>query len=205
MSKAADRKAKLRNDLIDAAEARIAADGVASLRARDLAADVGCSLGSIYNVFDDLHTLVLHANLRTLLHIEKVMIEAVSETDEKPVECLISLALAYFDFANHHTKPWRGLFDHIFPEGHDTPDWMFQGQIELLRHIRRPLRQIFPDRGDEETFFIAQTLFSAVHGVVELSLDDRTVGLPIKAVPGQLKLLVHSFVEGYAKSIEKGE
>ena len=197
MSKATERKAKLHSDLIDAAEKRIATHGVARLRARDLAADVGCSLGSIYNVFDDLHTIVLHANLRTLRQMDKVMTEAAADVDISPVDRLLNLAWAYFDFANTHTNPWRGLFDHVFPAGLDTPDWMFQGQIELLRHIQRPLAQVLPDKGDEEVFLITQTLFSAIHGIVELSLDDRTVGLPKDAVRDQIKTLICAFLEGH--------
>ena len=111
MSKATERKAKLHADLISAAEARIAANGVESLRARDLAADVGCSLGSIYNVFSDLHAIVLQANLRTLNEIDEIMAEVVADEEQGPVERMIRLAHAYHDYALNNRNTWRGLFD----------------------------------------------------------------------------------------------
>ncbi len=199
MSKAKERKAKLQADLIDAAEARIASHGLVNLRARDLANDVGCSLGSIYNVFDDIHMLILHANMRTLVRIDKVMTDAAGGVEDKPLDGLVGLACAYFDFADSHTKPWRALFDHAFPENHDLPDWIYQGQVQLLQHIEQPLQQLLPDAQPEDVHLIARTLFSAVHGIVELSLDDRTVGLPKETVPDQLKLLVCACLEGYEK------
>ncbi|NKB50633.1 MAG: TetR/AcrR family transcriptional regulator [Rhizobiaceae bacterium] len=197
MSKATERKAKLHADLVDAAETRIASHGVASLRARDLANDVGCSLGSIYNVFDDLHTLILHANMRTLDRIDKVMTDAAGDVEKDPLNGLVGLAWAYFDFADSQTRTWRALFDHAFPEDHELPDWIYQGQVELLQHIEQPLQQILPDAQPERVQLIARTLFSSVHGIVELSLDDRTVGLPKEAVRDQLRLLVCGFLAGY--------
>ena len=62
----ADRRQSLRDGLIAAAEQAIAAEGLAGLRARDLARQVGCALGAIYNVFADLDDLIIAANARTL-------------------------------------------------------------------------------------------------------------------------------------------
>src|SRR5215472_11285808 len=64
------RRRKLQDDLIDAAESAIAAGGLSALHARDLARAVGCALGAIYNVVPDLHALVFHVNSRTLAMIE---------------------------------------------------------------------------------------------------------------------------------------
>lgn len=196
MSKASQRKAQLHSDLIDAAEKRIAEHGVTQLRARDLAKDVGCSLGSIYNVFDDLHDLILHTNARTLMAIDEVMAASVAGEGEGPRAIMVNLAWAYFEFAVNHNKPWRGLFDHAFPKDYDSPEWMYEGQLKLLKHIEEPLSETRPNASAEEISLIARTLFSAVHGVVELALDDRTVGLPLEAVRDQLRMLIESFLEG---------
>ena len=63
--KVAIRQAKLREALIDAAEAQIEAGGLSTLKARPLAQAAGCSLGAIYNIFDDLDALVMAVNGRT--------------------------------------------------------------------------------------------------------------------------------------------
>ncbi|MFT6075628.1 MAG: AcrR family transcriptional regulator, partial [Yoonia sp.] len=58
-SKTETRRTELRNKLIDIAEKTIATEGLSALRARDLAAQAGCAVGAIYNVFGDLAELAL--------------------------------------------------------------------------------------------------------------------------------------------------
>ena len=48
--KTAERKQNLKMALIAAAERAVAARGLAGLKARSLAAEVGCAVGAIYNV-----------------------------------------------------------------------------------------------------------------------------------------------------------
>ena len=55
----ADRHGELRARLIDVAERTIAENGLAALKARDLAREAGCSVGTIYNVFEHLDELIL--------------------------------------------------------------------------------------------------------------------------------------------------
>ena len=56
-----ERRGRLREALIEAAMAAIRAQGLASLKARDLARSAGCALGAIYNVFPDLDALISEA------------------------------------------------------------------------------------------------------------------------------------------------
>src|SRR5688500_10576783 len=67
------RRQQLGEALITAAERAIEARGLGGLKARELAQEVGCAVGAIYNVFPDLDALVLHANLRTLASFEAVI------------------------------------------------------------------------------------------------------------------------------------
>ena len=73
---------------------------------------------------------------------------------------------------------------------------MYEGQLKLLNHIEKPLAELWPNATTEEISLISRTLFSAVHGVVELSLDDRTVGLPPESARNQLEILITSFLDG---------
>ena len=59
----------LRKRLVDAAEARIASQGLAALKAREVTADAGCALGALYTAFDDLDRLILQVNSRTLVRL----------------------------------------------------------------------------------------------------------------------------------------
>ena len=197
MSKVAERKAKLHDDLVARAQSVIAERGLENLRARDLATDVGCSLGQIYNVFEDLDALILNVSLKTLIDIDGVMTESARRTaGEPPAAAMIDLSHSYFQFVVENTNLWRTLFEHALPANREVPDWIIEKQVTLLDHISKPLAQLSPSLSEAELRQTAQLLFSAVHGVVNLSVDQRTTGLPADQVKPQLELLVGMFVRG---------
>src|ERR1700674_5492333 len=73
MAKQSYRYAELRTRLIDAAERTIAEKGLAALRARDLAQEAGCAVGTIYNVFEHLDGLILCVGSRTLVMLDAAL------------------------------------------------------------------------------------------------------------------------------------
>lgn len=139
---AADRRQALREGLIAAAGQAIAAEGLAGLRARDLARDVGCALGAIYNVFADLDDLVLAVNARTLAVLERDLARARPPGDPQGAEAAIAaleaLALAYADFAAANMLRWRAVFDHRLPRGRSVPDWYVSEQARLFDYVAAP-------------------------------------------------------------------
>src|SRR5450756_2833489 len=66
MSKALERRAKLRQALIEASEQAIAAKGLSGLKTRDLARQIGCANGAVYNLVEDIDELILRVGSRTL-------------------------------------------------------------------------------------------------------------------------------------------
>ena len=68
--KTAERRQNLKDTLITLAERIIDRQGLSAVRARDLAAQAGCAVGAIYNVFADLDDVILGVNQRTLFEIE---------------------------------------------------------------------------------------------------------------------------------------
>src|SRR6201987_211563 len=66
MSKALERREKQRGELILAAERAIAQKGLAGLTTRDLAREIGCANGAVYNLVEDVDELILRVGSRTL-------------------------------------------------------------------------------------------------------------------------------------------
>ncbi|MEM6465546.1 MAG: TetR/AcrR family transcriptional regulator, partial [Pseudomonadota bacterium] len=111
MSVVAERRSKLADALIDATLTRIEADGLKSLRARDLAKDVGCSLGAIYNVFRDLDDLLFHANAQTLRDLGRALAEVSEKVpDQSPENRLIALADGFLSFCQERPRRWYAHF-----------------------------------------------------------------------------------------------
>ena len=179
MSKADERRSDLRADLIRLAEGQIARSGMASLRARDLARDAGCAVGAIYNVFADMNALILAVNGRTFARIGAEVAGAVTGHEALPPEQrLILLARAYLNFADQNHHLWRALFDIDLPDDAAVPDWYRADLKRLFSHIAVPVSQIFQDLAGKELDLMVRALFSSVHGIVVLGLQNRISGVP---------------------------
>ncbi len=179
MSAVEDRRAALRETLIDAAERRVEADGLASIRARDLAKEAGCSVGAIYNIFDDLDALILAVNLRTFAKMGTEIRQAMAEAgDVPPAQRMIVMANAYLDYASAHPRRWRTLFDFKMSTESDVPEWYLKALGELFELIATPLRELFPEAEPERIDMLTRGLFSSVHGIVLLGVESRISGVP---------------------------
>lgn len=181
VSKSQARRAELREKLVVAAETRIARDGVAELRARDLAKDAGCALGAIYNVFDDLNAIIIAVNGRTFQRLGQAVAGSFDGSEE-PVQHLIVMSTAYLRFAEANTNLWRALFDLKMVDDGMVPDWYRQALNDLFAYIADPVSKLFPNDTREDLHLMTRALFSSVHGIVILGLENRISGVPSEQV-----------------------
>ena len=192
-----ERRGRLREALIEAAERRIGADGLSALKARDLAKDAGCALGAIYNVFPDLDALVMAVKSRTLAAIDAAMSQ-IGEAfgDQAPALRLEKLGLTYLDFAMRQPRLWRCLFEHRLPDHYEVPAWYNEQLADLFRHLMVPLNELFPARAAEDRNEMAQALFAGVHGIVALGLDGKLGAVTQDIITGRIRFLVRAALEG---------
>lgn len=184
------RKAVLRQKLIDLAEAQIAQDGLASLRARDLAREAGCAVGAIYTHFEDLGALVLEVNGRTFERLGAAVGEAVAASaTEPPIRRLVAMSHAYLHFAGTHPRLWRALFD-VEMTAEDVPDWYVAALNQLFAFIAEPIGELVPDATPETLDLMVRTLFSSVHGIVWLGLENRISAVPQAQLEEMIELLL---------------
>jgi AcrR family transcriptional regulator len=198
MSKALERRDKLREALILAAERSINSGGLAALKTRELAREIGCANGAVYNLVADMDELTLLVGSRTLKRLDASLTAAESKGPKSPVETLVRIALAYCDFAADNTGLWRALFEHRMAPGKPIPDWAVDEQMALFRHIYRPLAALFPKRSAAELGVTARSLFSAVHGMVLLGLEQKLIAVPIEALRAEIATMVRAMVNGLA-------
>lgn len=204
---ASQRRELLKTALLDAAEEIIARDGLAALRARDLASAAGCALGAIYNAFDDLDAIVFAVNMRTLALIDRELSAAAATRTPATAEDgggapdsdsgrLMRLAAAYLGFAATHGPRWRALFEHHLPDGRLVPPWYAAELNRLFRHVEEPLRGIRPGLDADELPKLARTVFSAVHGVVSLGLEQKLGSIPHRRLRRQTAAIVAAIARG---------
>ena len=191
------RHQKLHDRLVAEADAAIARTGLANLRARDLAEAAGCSVGAIYSVFPDLDALILAVNARTLKAIDAAMRGVPPAAD--PVEHLVRLAEAYLDFAVAHRPRWTALFAHTLADDRPVPEWFAEQRQVAFSHIEGPLRILAPDMEADGRALLARSMFSAVHGVVTLGLDEKVAAMPMPVLRAQLRMVVAALGRGFSQ------
>jgi AcrR family transcriptional regulator len=196
MSKTLERRNKLRESLILAAERSIAGKGLSGLKTRELAREIGCANGAVYNLVEDVDELILQVGSRTLHRLDAELTQAEGDGSVSPRDVLVRIAIAYCDFAAANLELWRALFEHRMERGKPIPDWAVSDQMELFRHIYRPLAALFPAWSPEQLSVTARSLFSAVHGMVTLGLEQKLIAVPIEALRNEIAIIVSAMVDG---------
>lgn len=193
---AKNKKEILKEKILNAAESRMKAQGLTALRARDVTKDAGCALGSLYNAYEDLDLLILAVNSRTLARLYASLKDA-SIAQFAPRDKLLALALAYLDFATANPNLWAALFDHRMQPDTAVPQWHLEEHALLIAEVIGPLSQLSPKLDGDALAARARTVFSAVHGIVKLSLEGRFVALDPDLIRTELSEFVSQYLQGY--------
>lgn len=189
-TKASLRRDDLRLRLIDLAEAQIAAQGAASLKARELAGQAGCAVGAIYNVFDDMTALVMQVNVQTFARLGEMAVASLAEVQEAPPrEQMVALGRAYLHFAADNLHLWRALFD-VSGAGAAIPEWYRVALANLFAQIEGPIAALFPGLDRRALDLMVRALFSSVHGIVLLGLNNRTPAAPLAEIEAMIAMVL---------------
>lgn len=188
------RRRKIFEDALKAAKKIAQKKGLRGLTARRIAKDIGCSVGTIYNVFDNLDTLILHLNGATLdaLYEELAKVEATGDAQS----AARALTESYVVFVQDNMNLWNVIFEHVWPNDYPIPDW-YHGKIErLLKLLAKALAPLFP-RGEEMPNHQAATvLWSGLHGICSLAAAGKLGIISLGTATTLSDLLVTNFVTG---------
>src|SRR5437899_12268588 len=196
MSKALESRAKFREELILAAERSISAGGLAGLKTRELARQIGVANGAVYNLVEDMDELILRVGSRTLSKLDAALTAAESNGPALPRETLVRIAVAYCDFAAENLELWRTLFEHRMAPEKPIPEWAIEEQMNLFRHIYHPLAKLFPKWSADELGITARSLFASVHGMVSLGLEQKLIAVPDARLRDEIATIVKATIKG---------
>ena len=179
--------------MLDIGRNLIATKGLRSLKVRDVADAAGCSIGSVYNEFGDFDGLILTVNRQTMQALTTRLV-AVSTDD--PISQLHGLAATYLEFATTHANLLRSLFEHRMEDDRPFPDDILQMVMQAFELMYPPLVRLLPERDPQHIALLARILFSAVHGIISLGLEERMVAVPPEALRQQLAQFVDTHLAG---------
>lgn len=192
-------RAELRETLISAATRLISERGYPALKARELAAEVGCAVGSIYNAFPDLDALLLTVKARVLDDLENEVTRQlgpfVPAGPDAAAARFQALGRVYLEFAARNWRLWSSAFEHRANESEALGAYMVRLDA-ILTNIEQPLGALLPHADSPSRRKLARTLFAAVHGVVSLGLDGRLGAISESDLHAQVQLLLAATLRG---------
>lgn len=190
---------RLRQKAITIAAAIVEREGLAALQARRVSRDADCSVGTLYNVFGDMDGLVIALNQTTVRRLGEDLIRSFTATEGRAVEArLTDLALTYMRFAHDNLALWRAVFEHRLAEGAEIPEEYRADQARLLALIETVVAAEITD--DALRRRAARALFAAIHGIVQLALDQKLSGFDRDATEAEIRFVVSAVSNGLARA-----
>lgn len=184
------KKNRRRLQILEIARNIVAYKGLKSLKVRDVAEAAGCSVGSVYNEFGDFDGVILTVNRETVQALTE-RLGGVPAGD--PVVQLYGLAETYLEFFAENANLLRSLFEHRMEDDRPYPDDILQMVMDAFALMHPPLVRVLPDADDVKIALLSRTLFSAVHGIISLGLEERMVAVP----PQMLRQQVMQFLDAH--------
>lgn len=185
--------------MTDIAERLVANEGLSAVQARRVAQEADCSVGTLYNIFGGLDGLIIAVNRRSLSALgQKLDTVARSGSGQGIPDRLLALALAYRDFAMDETQRWRAMFEHRMESGGSIPADYREEQDVLFGLVEQVIAHAIADTTHLKS--AARALFSGVHGILALALDNKLGAQSADETERQIRFLVGAVSRGLAAS-----
>ncbi len=169
--------------------------GLARFTARDVAKQVGYSVGTLYNVFGSYDGLLTAINGRTLeLWAEDLRARLEKAGDDR----IGALVRGYFEFAGQNHHVWLAVYEHHMADGSAAPRWYEDLVTDLMRIVAGEIIAVLPGADSSTALSLASSLAAVVHGHCLFAVY-RTFELLGETAPAEVALARVREVIGVAR------
>lgn len=189
---------ELREIALQAAEQLVAAHGLAGLSTRKVVGRIGYTVGSLYLIFRNLDDLIAQMNERTLDVLQERLRSAAA--GRPPAAALRALAQAYIAFALAETHRWLALYQHRMPEGQSVSESFATKVEQMFELVQRELALLDPRRPPADNALAARALWSGVHGICILGLDQKLEAVGGRSIQEVTDSLLDHYLAGFIQA-----
>lgn len=192
---------ELRDLILSSASNIIEKEGFSALTARKIAADIGYTPGTLYNVFQSMDGLTLVLNGMTLEKLLPVLANSKeANKDKAPEEIMKAMARAYRDFATTNRERWVIMFKHELSDKEEIPEWFRDKTALLFQPLESVLKDHFTFSSDKERQITARSLWAAIHGIYFL---HETGKLPLLDGDDVCESMTDALIDNCVKGLRK--
>ncbi|WP_054530861.1 TetR/AcrR family transcriptional regulator [Erythrobacter sp. SG61-1L] len=152
---------ELREMLVALGHAHMAEAGLARFSGREVAKRAGYSVGTIYNVFGSLDTLIAAINTRTFGLWADHLRSRLASGEPDRIRLLVE---GYFTFAFENSNLWNAIFDHHLPADFELSEADRLQRGELTAIVIEEIAAILPAPERVGLPRLAASLVAVVHG-----------------------------------------
>src|SRR5476649_2612161 len=155
-------RGELRELMLEIGHRQLAEVGLARFSARDVAKQVGYSVGTLYNVFGSYDELMLAINARTLAAwVSHLGAHLAQDPDGDRIATLVR---GYFEFADANPNTWIAIYEYKTTDGAPAPAWFQTVVAELMGVVAAEIAAALPKAAPAKVAALARSLVATVHG-----------------------------------------
>lgn len=169
----------------------MALKGYREFSIRQVAKNMGYTVGTLYNLFGSYNQFVLRINAVTL----DKMFEAVSKDKEEQKNMSIKrLAKGYIEFAHKNFHAWTALFEFNLSQGEALPDY-YQAKIhKLFTLVEESLSEHTMDEAHAKS--MAKVVWASIHGICQLGLTGKLETVGAESIGQMTDMLINQVLVG---------
>jgi AcrR family transcriptional regulator len=181
---------ELTSMIIDAACKIIEKHGFEKLSTRKIAAEIGYTVGTLYNLFKNLDDIIINVNNKTLDALIIVLNKALADPSEDKIK---NIALAYQEFALSQKNLWLLLFEYQFPDNQEFPRWYKEKIDKLFEIVGSAIKVNAKSMDATDTKHSIAVLWSGIHGICLLNHKGKFKRVGIN----DTQALLSNFIDNY--------
>lgn len=177
----------------------ISQDGIHQFSARAVAKKMGYTVGTLYNIFQDCHDLIMQVNATTLDVLYDFIKEQLDES-MTPRQRATRICLSYWEFAEQNQARWSALFEsEIRDRPEELPSWYFEKVDKLFALVHAEVVALLPGADEKEITQMKKLVWGSVHGICQLhfraQLNHPSAGR-LDPIPELIERLIESYFPG---------
>lgn len=185
---------QIREMALAACESLIGKEGLKSLSTRKVASEIGYTAGTLYQVFKNFDDMIMQLNARTLSRLQSQMMQVQRYSANKR---LTQYGNLYITFANKQPELWHLLFEHRPANPEARPEKLIKNIDALFNLVNHALGELKPTSSTEAVLLAANTLWSSIHGITVLMLQNKLYDGDCEKAQAAVECLITNFLAGW--------
>ena len=162
---------QLHRMVLDAARSIVRQHGLQALTTRKIANQIGYTVGTLYQIFENVDDLIEQMNAETLDQLRALCDEV--DFSAGTAESLTRLVEKYVTFTNSEPLLWGAVIEHKLPKGYQRQELYVTTVLRLLGVVEKAIAPLFADEEKAARLHDARLLWACLYGISGLASADR--------------------------------